>query len=255
MKYGSAYLPYLLCQIEELSLGADRHVEFVDFCAEMKADSDRRYVDPLLFWHLEPSSPDPGLSAPVHAVHFSPALPDRWIARDLDPQRGFSITTEEDRLTLTVADGARAILGELNAPRLLRECHGDFAIEARLTDLNVGGPTFGGLVIDRGEEGLILFGKATRMKSGVHLEQWRRGRLHVIGRGLLQGDFLHLRMERRGSRVRALCRDEHSSWMSCGELDVSDDPTLFAGLFARTPERYPSSRVVFSRVELIPSAP
>jgi regulation of enolase protein 1 (concanavalin A-like superfamily) len=54
----------------------------------------------------------------------------------------------------------------------------------------------------------------------------------VIGRGRLPGDRLVLRLERQGSRVRALCRADGGAWYTAGEAEFPGEDVVEVGLHA-----------------------
>jgi hypothetical protein len=54
----------------------------------------------------------------------------------------------------------------------------------------------------------------------------------VIGRGRLPAERMWLRLERSGSRARALCSVDGDPWYSAGEADFPTDGPVEVGLYA-----------------------
>ena len=59
-----------------------------------------------------------------------------------------------------------------------------------------------------------------------------RGEWRSAGRGLLRGDAFHLRLERTGDRVAALCSTDGVHWLTCGQVVFPVKDPLLAGVAA-----------------------
>jgi regulation of enolase protein 1 (concanavalin A-like superfamily) len=126
----------------------------------------------------------------------------------------------------------------------------DFAAETVLIGATERGCHTAGLLLLASDEEYLYFGKGDLLVHEVRLEVCRHGQQQTIGRGWLPGPELHLRLERSGDRVTALCSDDGRQWQCCGETSFPVEGNLSIGLQAACPGILPGSLARFRGFQL-----
>ena len=125
-------------------------------------------------------------------------------------------------------------LAEMNtsAPRLVRPVEGDFAADAISLPAPQDSPTIGGILLWADADNYL---RVERGFQGPHDVSFS-GRIDAadtrFGRGRLAADRVHLRIERRGDTVRALCSGDGRDWSSIGEASFAVDGPMSVGMHA-----------------------
>ncbi|MFN2133621.1 MAG: tetratricopeptide repeat protein, partial [Anaerolineae bacterium] len=221
---------------------------FRAYCETLRAvDTDEDEHHPLVEqrmaaieqWYLEPAvldfsaqDQDPG-GFPAH----SDAQPPRsaWQAT-LSP--GWTWTDPYDDCSYTLGDELEihAALGRdlwhinLSAPRLTRPASGDLAIEAIVAPARKDRLAIGGVLMWIDEQNYLRLDVGTRGPNEIHFGGCLDNEDRYLGRGQLppvghaergisgQASPAHLRLERIGDRVRALCSRDGETWFSAGQV-------------------------------------
>ena len=189
---------------------------------------------PLVQWRLTPAKPDARFEDddPAHKPGFSekPGL-SGWTWHD---QFGdCSYREEDDALTICAANCHDLWLNNFAAPRLLQ--HDGWRLRSRgglsARPMKIG-CRLGGLLLWQDRENYLRLTWNTLSPAGIELLGCVENVDGLFGIGHLPGaDRVFLRLERIGSRVRALCSADGDIWYSAGEVDFPiDDP---AGKSAR----------------------
>jgi hypothetical protein len=126
----------------------------------------------------------------------------------------------------------------LGAPRMLRTASGDWVIQTACSAL--GSPACGGLVIWEGRESYLRLDVGTGGPHEVFFAGCVENQDAVLGRGQLPGGktlqgapkAVHLRFERTGEQVRALCSADGATWFLVGETRFVSAGSLQVGLYA-----------------------
>ncbi|MFL7810976.1 MAG: tetratricopeptide repeat protein, partial [Anaerolineae bacterium] len=260
---------------------------FRAYCDTLRAvDTDEDERHPLVKqrmaaieqWYLEPAvldfsahDQDPG-GFPAH----SDAQPPRsaWQAT-LSP--GWTWTDPYDDCSYTLDDELEihAALGRdlwhinLSAPRLTRPASGDLAIEAIVAPARKDRLAIGGVLMWIDEQNYLRLDVGTRGPNEIHFGACLDNEDRYLGRGQLppvghaergissQASPVHLRLERIGDRVRALCSRDGETWFSAGQIHFREgdvqvgvhaigniDRTIYSGAHAEgTAIRFASVQV------------
>ena len=132
--------------------------------------------------------------------------------------------------------------GNMDAPRLLMEVTGDFAIETRMR-ISSQLREHGGLLVWRGPHAFLRLEKtcgAHGFRGDVRFEQHINRVFHLIGRrGWRRIRQLYLRLERTGNLFSGYCSTDAANWVSVGQTYVGMGDTLQVGLHALAPGNVP----------------
>ncbi len=158
--------------------------------------------------------------------------------------------TSEDKLRIIVPGRAHILsaeIGQINAPRILRDITGDFDLRVRVAGTSRPGgratttmysPYHGaGLVIWQDEENYVRLEIAADLQYGkprpyVNFEYRKEGVL-AVSRGMINGDgSSHLRLKRRGDEIFASFGPDGARWNSFPSLTVRLDDRLTVGVAA-----------------------
>jgi regulation of enolase protein 1 (concanavalin A-like superfamily) len=218
---------------------AGKHAEFIAFCEEAKA----LYAHADIFltlnqWYLQPAMP----SQEFHQLLFR----DEFDARELRPEwqwhdpvqaSDYSLSERPGRLTLRAGpDVDLWPPRNLNAPRMLIEVRGDFALEAKMEgDWDQRTLGHSGLLVWKDVLNYVRLDKYVGSRfhgAAVTLEARVAGAYDKFGRGQLRGDTYHFRLERTGDRFVALCSTDGVHWLTCGYVVLPVKDPLLVGVRA-----------------------
>ncbi|HEX9597661.1 MAG TPA: hypothetical protein VF982_12330 [Anaerolineales bacterium] len=211
-----------LCKLEAVAAGPDT---FRARCQELRS----RYPDfasEFTHWFLEPAQPDTAFGA---AEVWLPHADMTWT----DPLGDCRYAVGGDEVVLYAANGRD--LWQLNhsSPRLLRPVTGDFALECAVTAAHADRPAMGGLLLWQDEENYVRLHWGVRRPDEIGFDGNLANRDLGFGRGKLLGAQILLRLERRGSRVCALCRRaDNTQWFTAGAVAFPTGGPLMVGIHA-----------------------
>ncbi|MGI8916515.1 MAG: ATP-binding protein, partial [Chloroflexota bacterium] len=183
---------------------------------------------PLLRWRFEPAQPERFGQQRVQEPFGGPDLADwQWH----DPFGDCSFATGQG-LELRAANGRDLLFANQSAPRLLRPAVGDFAAQTVCAPLSEAQPAIGGLLLWQDQEHYLVLERGRFGRDDLVFRGCLGNDDRVIGRGRLPGERLLLRLERRGSQVRALCSVDGDAWHSVGEAAFLAELPVEVGLCA-----------------------
>jgi hypothetical protein len=228
---------WCLGAMEEALHRAGKQAEFIAFCEKAKALCAQAGL-PLALnqWYLQPVAPSEEFRQLLFRDDFAaPELRPEWQWHDPAQVSTYSLSERPNHLTLRPGSGVD--LGpdnNLNAPRMLLEARGDFALETKivghrekrssgLSGLLVWMSVLNFLRLDRWP--LDLQGGHIRLEARVAGDQ------ALFGRGQLWGDSYYLRLERTGERFAALCSTDGVQWLTCGYVDLPVKDPLWVGVW------------------------
>lgn len=226
--------------MEEALNQAGKQAEFIAFCEEAK----RLYAQAglpssLSQWYLEPATPSEEFRQLLFRDDFDgPELRPEWQWQDPIRVSSYSLSERRGHLTLRAGRGTDLHPGSnLNAPRMLLEVRGDFALETKMEgDWHGSEIGMGGLLIWKDVLSFVRLDKFSDLNplhhGDVSLEARDAEDYRVRGRGLLRGDVFHLRLERTGERFAALCSTDGVHWLTCGYVDLPVKDPLRVGVWA-----------------------
>jgi serine/threonine protein kinase/regulation of enolase protein 1 (concanavalin A-like superfamily) len=171
-------------------------------------------------------------------------------AVDPDADCNFEMDTSEGKLRIIVPGKTHILsaeIGQVNAPRILRDIKGDFDLRVRVAGTGRPGgratttvysPYHGaGLVIWQDEENYVRLEIAADLQYGkprpyVNFEYRKEGVL-AVSRGMINGDASeHLRLKRRGDEIFASFGPDGARWNSFPPLTVRLNDGLMVGVTA-----------------------
>jgi len=225
--------------MEDLLNRDGKQAEFVAFCEEAKA----LYAEagaPLPFhqWYLQPTTPSEVFRQRLYRDEFeTPELRSEWQWHDPVQASAYSLSEKPGCLTLRAGHGVNLYAGSnLNAPRLLLEVWGDFALETKLeADWDERAHRIAGLLVWKDVLNFLRLNRYTMdtfRRRSIQLEANVRGDIRIVGRGLLPDQAFHLRLERTGDRFTALCSADGIHWLACGQVLLPVKDPLLVGLVA-----------------------
>jgi regulation of enolase protein 1 (concanavalin A-like superfamily) len=227
-----------LSQMEEGMEAQGRQAEFIAFCDEARRLlAQAGAADPLVQWYLAPAQPSAWFSQVAFQDDFAgPSLREEWQWCDPLQVSACRLGEKAGCVTLHAAHGTDLHPGTgFNAPRLLLEMRGEFALEARMEGDwdqrdQVGSS---GLLVWKDPRSFIRMEKFCmdpEHYGSVQLEAMVQGEYRIIGRGLLRGHAFHLRLEREGERLSALCSADGVHWLTCGQVEFPARDPLLVGI-------------------------
>jgi tetratricopeptide (TPR) repeat protein/regulation of enolase protein 1 (concanavalin A-like superfamily) len=244
----------LLCRLEQLYVQQGQREAFFDFCQRTRQQTTFQSQPSLRYWHLQPGSPSADYSQLIWWDSFEqPSLREEWHWMDSQGKSSYGLVTQQGILELRTTVGHSLSPTNPNAPRLLRQISGDFAVETRLVGISPEGEEecqVGGLLLWVSEGMYLGFGKGLSLINEVRLEVCAQGDHEIIGRGWLPGHQLYLRLERSGKSVSALCSNDGKEWQSCGETSFPVDDPVWIGLYVACPSDSSASVVRFKEFKL-----
>jgi tetratricopeptide (TPR) repeat protein/regulation of enolase protein 1 (concanavalin A-like superfamily) len=209
---------------------ADNPDVFPLLCADLAASGSAL---PSGQWCLEAASPS-SFPAPVERMDFIAIRPGgglgaEWEWDDLHGDGAYAV---ENVLEIRAPNGRDLSKANVSAPRLLRPVEGDFAADAVSLPGRDDRLTLGGLLLWVDADNFLRVERGIRGHRDVSLRGRVDGADKLLGRGRLDADRIHLRVERRGGSVRALCSADGRAWHSIGETEFTSDPPARVGLHA-----------------------
>jgi regulation of enolase protein 1 (concanavalin A-like superfamily) len=173
-----------------------------------------------------------------HDGFDAPHLAGEWQWHDPSQASVHSLPDQPGYLTIHAALGSDLWPSlNLNAPRLLREVRGDFALETRMEgdwDERLEA-TNSGLLIWKDALNFLRLDKFAMdpwHHGDVMLEARVQGEFLHFGRGRLHGRSYFLRLERTGERLVALCSTDGEHWLTCGTVLFAAGDPLLVGVHA-----------------------
>ena len=81
-------------------------------------------------------------------------------------------------------------------------------------------PAIGGLLLWQDREHYVVLERGHWGAGDISFQECRDNVDRIVGRGWLPGERTWLRLERRGTGVRALCSLDGAAWWSAGEMEM-----------------------------------
>ena len=179
----------------------------------------------------------------------------KWI----DPKGGGTWTERQGYLEMNVSRGQDLYSGNMDAPRLVMQVSGDFAIETRLL-VTRQQREHGGLLVWKSPEAFLRLEKtsgASHFRGDVRFERHVNRVYGLIGRGpgMRLDKYLFLRLERRGNQFSGFASSDGMSWAMCGTTYVGVGDPVMVGLHALCPGNLPPTltRFEYFRLQKRPS--
>jgi class 3 adenylate cyclase/tetratricopeptide (TPR) repeat protein/regulation of enolase protein 1 (concanavalin A-like superfamily) len=216
------------------SLGApDR---FSHFCNSFR----KRHPDAIakvgyFQWHLEPAETSSDFRNPAFDDDFSSdTLKPSWIWVDDTDDSSYRLDTMEG-VEISPANGRGLTSIKQDAPRILREFSGDFAVEVQISPVSDDKPQIGGLLVWKDNSRYLLFEKGFVGQDEVRMLHYSDGRWSLPGRGFipLEGnEGTYLRLERSGDELTSYCSTDGENWFTCGKAILPIEDPIQVGIYA-----------------------
>jgi DNA-binding SARP family transcriptional activator/regulation of enolase protein 1 (concanavalin A-like superfamily) len=205
---------------------ADDPEAFLAFCRRYRVEHPGVGDLSLKQWFLEATEPFP-ISLPKVHEDFAGPLSADWAWHDPFGDCSF---TAQDGLAIEAANG-RDLWGlNQSAPRLLRPASGDFVVETVCFSAAHETPAVGGLLLWRDRQNYLRLDRGTRGRSEISFSGCLENADLLLGRGRLPAERVHLRLERFGNRVKALCSADGHRWLAVGGVAFPADGPVEVGL-------------------------
>jgi hypothetical protein len=136
----------------------------------------------------------------------------------VDPLSDCRFDRRGDTLTIAVPGRGHTLdveAGRLNAPRLLRDVEGNFAVQVRLRnvpDVSKGGRRRGGLLVTDGKSFVRLQRSLDRGYVTSEIDKLDSGHHERSTDSGWPGNGMYLRIERRGDRFLLMCSENGRKW-------------------------------------------
>ena len=208
-----------------LDAALDDPVAFRATCDELRQLHAHFASPEFQFWYLQPGAPDEMPELIVDA-RFAGPLPDDW--QWIAPGNGATLSVD-DGLRIEAAEACDLWHLNFQAPRLVKEMQGDFAIEATCRRTLGSALPMGGLCLWGNNADFVRLDSGAMGENEVTLAGSIANKDRFVGRGRLVGDTIHLRLERRRDRVRGLCSGDGIAWSLVGETEWVWSGILLAG--------------------------
>jgi regulation of enolase protein 1 (concanavalin A-like superfamily) len=139
--------------------------------------------------------------------------------------------------------------GNMDAPRLLMDVSGDFAIETRIR-VSPQLREHGGLIVWKNAHRFLRLEKTSGphgFRGDVRFERHVNRRFQLVGRGsgLRNVRELFLRLERRGNLFSGYASSDGINWKGCGQTHVGMGDPVQVGLHALCPGNIPATLTRF----------
>jgi tetratricopeptide (TPR) repeat protein len=201
--------------------------EFQEVCRQM-LEAQKDIPQELLEcqWYLAPTTPrtigqrhtkEPFAQDPI-------STPWSWIDKEGDCSYHY-----DHGLHIRCANTRNLIPRNQTAPRVLRGCDGDFAMEASCESVDAR-PAIGGLLVWADERNYLGLRVGDHGPQSIALTGCIDGRDGTVGRGRLPTGVARLRVEKTGAIVRGLCTVDGQTWLGVGEAEMSAAEPLQIGL-------------------------
>ena len=196
-------------------------------CAQLQEElSDA--VGRLTQWYLELNNPGRFFQEVFREDFKSSASPGwAWI----DPLEGCKYEVGNG-LKIQAANGRDLWGMNLAAPRYLREITGDFAAQVVCQEASEDSPAIGGVLLWGNERNYLRLDKGRWGREDVCLGGSLDGVDGIFSRGNLRSTRLHLRIEKVGCCIRALCSGNGDEWYLVGLAEFAESESLQLGLHA-----------------------
>jgi hypothetical protein len=221
-------LPLVALALGGLEQTFDKPEAFRELCRQVRADHPSIDATPFQQWFLEGARPvDSPRRCVQEGFHSSPSSPWVWV----DPLQDGSYTVGQG-LRIDAAPGRDLHVSDCSAPRLLRPQCGDFALQTVCLSACGEKPAIGGLLLWKDKRNFLRVISGYRWPGEISFEGLRAGEPLSFGRGRLPAERVHLRMERIGETVRALCSADGHDWFTVGQASFPVADPVQVGLHA-----------------------
>ncbi|MFC1714348.1 beta/gamma crystallin-related protein [Candidatus Poribacteria bacterium] len=147
--------------------------------------------------------------------------------------------------------------GNMDAPRMLQEISGDFALEVKITSSEQR-KEHGGILVWKNDRRFVRLDKTSSLhafRGDIRFETHINRRYSAIGRGKQTSVMNFLRLERTGQEFQAYCSTDGQTWQTCGRSTVVMKDPVMVGMHALCPGNIPPTITRFDYFKIIrPSA-
>lgn len=177
-----------------------------------------------------------------------------------DPRGGGAWSSRQGYLVMNVEHGQDLWHGNppgrggnMDAPRILMQVSGDFAIETKITTPQQ--KAHGGLLVWKNPMAYVRLEKTSgphAFNGDVRFERHVNRVFQLVGRGagLKRAREVYLRLIRRGNTFSGFASADGSRWRNCGQTFVGTGDPVMVGLHALAPGNIPPTRTRFDYFRL-----
>ena len=212
--YSPPFLPVILAALQANGTAPARYTVL---CQSYRADNPAVESSSLRYWSLQPAQPDAHFAALSDGADGLTGPEWQWI----DPF-GDCACEMDGGLSIHAANCRDLWHINWSAPRYVRPVVGDFAAETVCLPAHPERPAIGGLLLWQDEHNFLRLTRNAFGPGSVAFLGALGKKDVVIGLGHLPAIepecAIHLRLERWGEQVRALCSADGVSWYSVGHV-------------------------------------
>jgi tetratricopeptide (TPR) repeat protein len=195
------------------------------------AESGELVPNAFVQWYLEAAQPDLQFQIFDFGEHPAEMQKQGWTWHD--PFGDCCFTLENGNgMEIHAVNGRDLLHLNLSAPRFLRQTSGDCAAQTICVPVSAEKPAIGGILLWKDKEHYLRLERGTWGRDEIGFVGCLSHQFTIIGRGRLISERAHLRLERVGARVRALCSADGSSWYTVGFVDFPVSDPVQVGLHA-----------------------
>jgi tetratricopeptide (TPR) repeat protein len=210
-----------------LQVSVSSEGRFQSICKQWLQSMDRSFPSQ---WFLLPADIDHLNDAQLMEEPLVDAFSEDWVWED--PFGDCAIEVQSGA-RMYAANGRDLRYLNHSAPRMVRTVQGDWALETICRPLADDRPAIGGLLVWEDEDSYLRLDWGMLGPRSILFEGCLDERELLIGRGapIWAHDTRHLRLERVGGHVRALCSPDGVCWFQVGQA-VLDCHQVNVGLYA-----------------------
>ncbi|MFN8495825.1 MAG: AAA family ATPase [Caldilineaceae bacterium] len=224
-------MPWIVGALAGVEVALHDENAFQTYCRQVQA---QRPELTLPQWWLEPAEVDLRFLILDFGFADAPNHKSRIVKRKwVDPLGDCAWTAEGNAIVINAANHRDLWVNNLSAPRLLDAVTGDFAVEMVCCAAAPDRPAIGGLLLWQNQENYLRLTWGEYGPHQVVLAGCLANADQILARGrLAHAGQVILRLERKGSQVRALCSADGQVWFSVGQVNFPVDDPVEVGLHA-----------------------
>jgi class 3 adenylate cyclase/tetratricopeptide (TPR) repeat protein len=230
----SVALAQTLSSAEDIYEKMNKSTEFISFCREiMEKNAEKLKGMKLTQWYLEPKELSGQFTQTFFLDEFDVSvLNPRWQWIDPKADCQYELNIESSQLEIRASSDCDLWWTNLNAPRLLQDISGDFAIETKIAPAGENITIVGGLLVWKDKDNFIRFERGMHGTNEIGLSGNIKGEFGHFGRGVLASETIYLRIERIGDTLSAYCSKDDENWLTCGEVGFPVGDPIQVGIHA-----------------------
>jgi len=233
----SIYVAKSLTLMETILTKMGNREAFISYCKKFREEKAQELQNLTLNqWYLEPKALSGLFTQTIFADEFDAStLKPEWEWMNPSGDSSYSLSNESNGLEVYAYSGSDLYRDRFDAPRLLQEISGDFAVEVGMEKASDSLPAVSGILVWKDKENYIRFEWGKNGQEEILLSlcfSEIRGFENALGRGMLASDITYLRLERIDDKFFAYCSGDGANWLTCGEVNFPAEDPIQIGIHA-----------------------